>query len=160
MVRSDNGSEFTSGPIKEFYRERGILRESSCVDTPEQNGRIERKHHHILNGSGLLDSKDTCQYSFGGSACSPPLINRTPTKLLRGKSPYELLYKCKPSYKEIRVFGTFCFARSNMRSRDKFASRSRRCVFLGYPFGQKGWRVYDLETCETFVSRDMIFGEN
>lgn len=33
VVRSDNGSEFTSGPMQEFYFEHGILRESSCVDT-------------------------------------------------------------------------------------------------------------------------------
>jgi len=33
-------------------------------------------------------------------------------------------------------------------------------VFLGYPFGKKGWRVYDLETCETFVSKDVIFCED
>ncbi|XP_078171460.1 uncharacterized protein LOC144565545 [Carex rostrata] len=29
---------------------------------------------------------------------------------------------------------------------NKFESRSRKGVFVGYPFGKKGWRVYDLET--------------
>ncbi|KAJ8626780.1 hypothetical protein MRB53_020087 [Persea americana] len=45
-------------------------------------------------------------------------------------------------------------------TRDKFASRSRRCVFVGYPYGQKGWRLYDLDKCEYFVSRDVVFSEN
>ena len=31
VVRSDNGSEFTSGPMKEFYFNHGVLRESSCI---------------------------------------------------------------------------------------------------------------------------------
>ena len=44
VVRSDNGSEFTSGPMQNFYSDHGILRESSCVDTPQQNGRVECKH--------------------------------------------------------------------------------------------------------------------
>jgi len=35
VVRSDNGSKFTSGPMQEFYYEYGILRESSCIDTPQ-----------------------------------------------------------------------------------------------------------------------------
>lgn len=42
---------------------------------------------------------------------------------------------------------------------DKFASQSRKCVFVGYPFGQKGWRLYDLTTKEFFVSRDVKFIE-
>lgn len=31
---------------------------------------------------------------------------------------------------------------------------------MGYPFGQKGWRLYDLERKVYFVSRDVIFFEN
>ena len=34
-----------------------------------------------------------------------------------------------------------------------------KCIFLGYPFAKKGWRVCDLETNETFISRDVIFCE-
>ena len=31
---------------------------------------------------------------------------------------------------------------------------------MGYPYGQKGWKIYDLETHEIFVSRDIIFYED
>ena len=43
--------------------------------------------------------------------------------------------------------------------KDKFASRSRKCIFVGYPFGKKGWRLYDLESDEYFILRDVIFVE-
>ena len=49
IIKSDNTSEFISGPMRKFYVEKGILYQTSCVDTPQQNGRIERKHRHILN---------------------------------------------------------------------------------------------------------------
>jgi len=162
VVRSDNGSEFTSGPMQEFYREHGILRENSCVHTPQQNGRVERKHRHILNVARALRFQASLPIRFWGECVltAAYLINRTPTKLLKGKSPYELLSGCAPSYKEMRVFGTLCFARSILRSKDKFTSRSRKCVLLGYPFGIKGWRVCDLETHEIFVSRNVIFCED
>ena len=32
-------------------------------------------------------------------------------------------------------------------------------MFIGYPYGKKGWKVYDLETGDLFVSRDVIFDE-
>jgi len=43
-IRSDNGSKFTSGPMKNFYGENGVIHQNNYVNTPQQNGRIERKH--------------------------------------------------------------------------------------------------------------------
>ena len=34
VVRSDNGSKFTSNPMQVFYQDEGILRQRSYVDTP------------------------------------------------------------------------------------------------------------------------------
>jgi transposase InsO family protein len=48
-VRTDNGLEFIASVVKCFYTENGILHQISCVYTPQQNGRVERKHRHILN---------------------------------------------------------------------------------------------------------------
>lgn len=31
---------------------------------------------------------------------------------------------------------------------------------MGYPHEKKGWRLYDLETMEFFVSRDVVFSES
>ena len=46
-IRSDNGTEFTC--MKGYFMEHGIIFQSSCTSTPQQNGRVERKHRHILN---------------------------------------------------------------------------------------------------------------
>ena len=43
-IRSDNGAEFTSNLMRKFYRENRIIHETSCADTPQQNGIVERKH--------------------------------------------------------------------------------------------------------------------
>ena len=32
-----------------YFLEQGIVFQSSCVGTPQQNVRVERKHMHILN---------------------------------------------------------------------------------------------------------------
>lgn len=31
---------------------------------------------------------------------------------------------------------------------------------MGYPYGKKGWRLYDLDSGEYFESRDAVFCEN
>ena len=43
IIMSDSGQEFTLGPIKDFYSEQGIIHQTSCIDTPQQNGRVEWK---------------------------------------------------------------------------------------------------------------------
>ncbi|KAK3017685.1 hypothetical protein RJ639_004052 [Escallonia herrerae] len=87
------------------------------------------------------------------------LINRTPSSILNGKTPFEIIYGQAPEYEHLRVLGSLCFAHIQGKTRDKFSSRSHRCIFVGYPYGKKGWRLYDLETKEFFVSRDLDFYE-
>jgi len=32
VIRSDNDSKFTSGPMKKFYGEYGIIHQTSCIE--------------------------------------------------------------------------------------------------------------------------------
>ncbi|KAL3537868.1 hypothetical protein ACH5RR_001234 [Cinchona calisaya] len=43
-LRSDNAKEYFSHPFDSYMSENGILHQSSCVDTPPQNGVAERKN--------------------------------------------------------------------------------------------------------------------
>lgn len=72
------------------------------------------------------------------------LINRTPALLSR-KTPYEMLFWQAPQYEKLRIFGSICYA-----------SWRPRVNFVGYPYGQKGWKLFDLDKEEIFVSRDVF----
>lgn len=93
----DNGSEFAS--MRPFFMEHGILYQTTCVYTPQQNGVVERKHHHILNVACALRFHSNVSLIFWGECVltATYLINCMPTPLLSGKSPYELLYDRAPS---------------------------------------------------------------
>ena len=62
-------------------------------------------------------------------------------------------------YLSLRVFGCLSYV-TNLTPFNKFDVRARRCVFLGYPIGQKGYKLYDLITHKFFTSRDVIFHEH
>ena len=128
LVKSDNGGEFTLGPMQQFYFEHNILRESHCVDTPQQNGRVERKHQHILNVARAFRFQVNLPNQFWGECAltTAHLINWTPSKLIKGKTPYQVLYQSKPIYDDLRVFDTLCFERNNSRVKDKFASHNSK----------------------------------
>ena len=160
MVRSDNGTEFMC--LSQFFKENGVLHETSCVGTPQQNGRVERKHRHILNVARALLFQGSLPTKFWGEAVmtATHLINRTPMKVIKGSSPYQVLYGEEPQYNHLRVFGSLCYTHLRSRDKDKFGSRSRKCIFVGYPFGQKGWKVYDVDKKEFLISRDVVFYED
>ncbi|KAK2999218.1 hypothetical protein RJ639_022822 [Escallonia herrerae] len=159
IIRSDNGHEFDSQSMTQFYNDHGILHQTSMVDTPKQNGRVERKHRHILEVARALRFQANLPIEFWGECVltAAHLINRTSSAILKHKTPHELLFQKVPSYSHLRVFGCLCYAHTKFA--DKFAPRSRRCAFLGYPPGKKGWRVYDLETNQVFFSWDVKFEE-
>ena len=60
ILRSDNAKEYFSTPFSSFTSSHGILHQSSCAYTPQQNGVAERKNRHLVETTRtlLLHHKD------------------------------------------------------------------------------------------------------
>jgi hypothetical protein len=52
------------------------------------------------------------------------------------------------------------YATTLQAHRTKYNSRARKCVFIGYKDGTKGYILYDLHSHDFFVSRNVVFYEN
>ena len=158
-LRSDNGAEFL---MQDFFLNKGIVHQRSCVETPQQNGIVERKHQHILNVARSISFQANLPKKLWNFAIqhSVHIINRVPTPLLQNKCPYEILYKQPPVLIHLKTFGCLSYASTNVAHRSKFDHRARKTVFLGFKEGMKGFILYDLLSHQIFVSRNAIFFES
>ncbi|XP_024993949.1 uncharacterized protein LOC112527496 [Cynara cardunculus var. scolymus] len=161
-IRCDNGGEFTSNLMLNFYTKQGILLETTYPHTPQQNGVVERKHRHLLDTTRALHFEANLPKRFWGECVltAAYIINRLPSKTLGDKTPYELLYNQKPKYDHMRVFGCLTYFWSIETKGDKFEVRGRPGIFLGYPQGTKGYKIFDIESKKMVVSRDVKFHES
>ncbi|KAK1429347.1 hypothetical protein QVD17_11555 [Tagetes erecta] len=161
IVRSDNGTEFVNKQMNHFFEQNGVIHQTTCAYTPQQNGIVERKHRHLLNNArSLMFQGNIPLYMWTECILTATyLINRLPSSILAGKSPYELLFKTKPLLFYLRSFGCLCFC-TNLNPESKFDSRSIKCVFIGYSIEKKGYKMWDLEKKTSFFSRDVKFYED
>ncbi|KAL2893587.1 Retrovirus-related Pol polyprotein from transposon TNT 1-94 [Bienertia sinuspersici] len=162
IIRSDNGTEIVQDYCEELFGKKGIIHQRSVVGVPQQNGRVERKHRTLLEmARALRIHAGLPKYLWGECLLAAThLINLLPSVVIGWQTPYEKLMKKKPSYDYLRTVGCLCYASKGGKKGDKFDERGVRCVFIGYPHGQKGYKVYDLKEKKLFVSRDVVFKED
>ena len=160
--RCDLGGEYTSNKFCELLALDGTVHQTSCTDTPEQNGVAERKHRHIVETARSLLLSSSVPSVFWGEAVltAVGLINTIPSSHISGFSPFEKLYGYAPDYSSFKVFGCTCFVLRPHVERSKLSSRSVICVFLGYGEGKKGYRCFDPITQKLYVSRHVVFLEH
>lgn len=128
-IHTNNGGEFVS--MQDFFREKGIVFQRSCVYTPQQNGVVERKHRHILETARALQFQSSLPLSFWDECILIVvyLINCLPTPLLTGLTPYEKLFGHPPSYNHLCTFGCLAYA-TNLIPSHKFDSRVRKILLV------------------------------
>ncbi|GKC99795.1 putative RNA-directed DNA polymerase [Tanacetum coccineum] len=158
--RSDNGTEFVNKMFSKFCVDNGIIHQTTCAYTPQQNGIVERKHRHLLNvARSLLFQGGLPLYLWSECIMTAAyLINRLPSSVLNGKTPFELVFNRKPGLKHLRVFGCLCYA-TVLNLHDKLGSRAEKCVLVGYASFKKGYKLYSLERKQFIYSRDVKFFE-
>ncbi|KAG7583644.1 Retrotransposon gag domain [Arabidopsis suecica] len=161
IFRSDNGGEYTSHAFKQHLAKHGIIHQTSCPYTPQQNGVAERKNRHLMEVARSMMFHTNVPKRFWSDAVvlACYLINRIPTKILQDSSPFEVLNKNKPSINHLRVFGCVCFVLIG-EQRNKLEPKSVKGMFIGYSITQKGYKCYIPETKKVLVSRDVKFVES
>ncbi|XP_071901935.1 retrovirus-related Pol polyprotein from transposon RE1 isoform X4 [Coffea arabica] len=166
VFHSDNGREFVNRSLADFMIQHGILHQTTCVYTPQQNGTAERKNRHFLEVARALCFTMHVPKHFWAEAIMAAvfLINRMSAKVIDFQTPLRMLSKFHsiPSALNIcpKVFGCVCYVHVHSHHRDKLDSRAIKCVFLGYSNSQKGYKCFHPPTRTYYVSMDVQFCEN
>lgn len=162
ILRSDNGTEYTSKIMTNYLSNQGIMHQTSCVGTPQQNGVAERKNRDLLEKTRALMQQTNVPKHFWSQAIQTAayIINRLPSSVLNFKSPFEVLKGRKINIDHLRIFGCICFVHVQPKDMDKLDPRAIKCVFLGYSSTQKGYKCYNVKNRKMLVSRDVRFDES
>ncbi|GKB49317.1 gag-pol polyprotein [Tanacetum coccineum] len=80
--------------------------------------------------------------------------------------PFELkttmeMWTGKPvNYLDLHIFGSPVYVMYNTQETTKLDPKSRKCLFLGYADGVKGYHLWDPTSHKVVVSRDVVFMED
>ena len=88
------------------------------------------------------------------------LKNRSPTKSLHHKTPFEALYGYKPIVSHLRVFGSKEFSHVFKEDRRKLDAKAINCYFLGCCDDHKTYKIFDPRTHKVFARKDVLFHEH
>ena len=161
VLRTDRGGEFTAVEFTTYCAEEGVGRHLTAPYSPQQNGVVERRNQTIIGmARSMLKAKDM-PAEFWGEAVSTAvfILNRCPTKALKGQTPFEAWHGRKPNVAFLRTFGCVGHVKITKPGLAKLEDRSTKAVFLGYEEGSKAYRLYDPVGGKVLVSRDVVFDE-
>ncbi|CAL9027038.1 unnamed protein product [Prunus brigantina] len=165
VFRTDNGGEYVNHTLTQFFRDHGIIHQTTTPFTPQQNGVSERKNRQLLEvARSLLLDMSVPHHLWGhGVLAAAYLINRTPSRVLDFKTPLDVLCAHTPpisvSKLPPKVFGCVAYVHVYSHQRSKLDPCALRCVFIGYSTTQKGYKCYHPPSQKVHVTLDVTFHE-
>ncbi|GBO23892.1 Retrovirus-related Pol polyprotein from transposon TNT 1-94 [Araneus ventricosus] len=159
FLQSDRGGEYIGEKFDDYLKELGIQRRLTVKNTPEQNGIAERKNRTLLDIAkcSLIQSKLPLSFCSDAIANANYTKNRSPSKSLQGKSPYELWHGKVPNIGYFKTFGCEAFVWNNKKNREKFESQALKGIFLGYSDNSKAYHIWLTEAKRVEISRSVKF---
>lgn len=113
VLRTDKGGDFTTAEFAAYCADEGIQRHYSAPYSQQQNGVVERRNQAVVATARSLLKQRGMPAIFCGEAVMTAvhLLNRSPTKSLEGKTPYEAWHGRTPVVGHLYRFGCLPFVK-------------------------------------------------
>ncbi|CAM1301865.1 Uncharacterised protein r2_g1167 [Pycnogonum litorale] len=131
VLRSDNGSEFTSKAFQSVMVGNKIRHETSAPYSPHQNGTAERQWRTLFEmGRCLLTQANLPKRFWPYAVLAAAYIRNRCFNNRMKQCPYYLLTGRTPNLGNMRVFGSDCYVYK--QNKQKLDDRCVRGIFFGY----------------------------
>jgi transposase InsO family protein len=136
VLRTDNGREFMAAEFALYCTDEGVQHHYYVLYSPQQNGVVERRNQKVVGMTQALLKLSGMPAVFWGEAVvmAVYILNRSPTKALNSRTPYEAWHGRKPAVSHLRVFGRLTFDKELI---SKLDDRSTLGLFISYVEGSK-----------------------
>ena len=107
ILHTDRGGEFLSNEFDDHLAKAGTVRNLTVHDTPEHNGVAERLNRTLLEKvRAMLHASGLPKFLWGEAIKHAVYLkNRTLTRILKDKTPFEALEGRKPNIADLHEFG-------------------------------------------------------
>ena len=156
-LQTDRGGEYLSQEFTTHLKSKGTVRSLTVHDTPEENGVSEHLNRTLLeHARAMILTVDLPKFLWTESVQHVVwLKNRTSTRALDSKMPYELVHGTKPNLTDLPEWGTTVFVLREHSS--KLDARSDEGRWMGYSDESKGHRVYWPRKRHVMVEHNVTF---
>jgi hypothetical protein len=157
VLHSDRSGEYMGKEFMLYLKSKGTEQKLTVHDTPQENGVAERRNRTIVERiHALLHASGLPKMLWGEAACHVVwLMNRTSTKAVAGKTPYEAAFEKKLDLSQIREWGEKVWVQ--IEGGDKLGGLVRQGQWLGIDERSNGCRVYWPDKQTVTTERNVYF---
>nr|GFC35840.1 retrovirus-related Pol polyprotein from transposon TNT 1-94 [Tanacetum cinerariifolium] len=144
-IRTENELEFKSQVLKEYFDSVGIYHQVSSVQTPQQNGVVERKNRTLVEAARTMLIFSRAPLFLWAEAIATTCFtrNRSIIHCRFHKTPYELINGRKPYISFLHVFGALCYPKNDSEDIGKLDAKGDIGFFIGYSADSCAYRVFN-----------------
>ena len=160
--KSDNGGEYLSKKLKDFFTQRGTIHDRTPPYAHELNGVAERFNQTVTQTARSMIPTDKMLKLWAeaiNTACFIHNIVPHSADQLR-RTPHEMLLGGKPAIKHLHPFGITAYLHVPREARapgTKLLDRAEKGVFVSYSRDTKTARIYVPGRDAVVESRDVQF---
>ncbi|KAI0992701.1 hypothetical protein K3495_g15484, partial [Podosphaera aphanis] len=159
--RTDNGGEFLSDKITEFFTQKGIRHDLTPPYSHESNGVAERFNRSVGEGiRAMLLPIDNKRLWAEATNTFVYVKNLQAHSIINGMTPHEAFYDEKPSVSHLQPFGRKCYVHISKERRstgNKLLPRAEMGMFVGYTKVAHHYRIFIPKRNHTYVSANVEF---
>nr|GEX85635.1 retrovirus-related Pol polyprotein from transposon TNT 1-94 [Tanacetum cinerariifolium] len=161
IIRTDNSTEFKNQVLKEYFDTVGISHQMSSVQTPQQNGVVDRRNRTLVEAARTMLIFSRAPLFLWAEAIATACFTQNRSIIHRrfNKTPYELINGRKPDISFLYVFDALCYPKNDREDIGKLGAKGDTGFFIGYSADSCAYRVYNYRTMKIIETMNVSFDE-